>query len=343
MEVEDGEDGASAGRVGGGTDAAPARPASAGAIQQMMVAFERGHQARGGVPGGGSTDDAAGSGSEGQQGSGTHLAGQVAVAGDGALVNIGKERKRAKKGTGSSASVQDIARRVREWGIQKPPRANHSAWNYAFKYKNPPKNNPAGYEHQALCSLCLQAKNLERATIKLGKSDSPTALMQHLHAVHPEAHQECWELEEQRNPAKNPVAVQLRRSPRKHSSNSHATSHVDTVRASLSKLFEHVAPSSSQSQASSQEHAASGAAPARTQGLHAHMHTVQAASAANKEPDPRWQDFLATFHSVSGQVVTAKRASLHPSTVTLLVFLHEAIPGGIEREAYEIIEGAMSR
>ena len=27
MEVEDGEDGASAGRVGGGTDAAPARPA----------------------------------------------------------------------------------------------------------------------------------------------------------------------------------------------------------------------------------------------------------------------------------------------------------------------------
>ena len=85
----------------------------------------------------------------------------MAVAGDGALVNIGKERKRAKKGTGSSASVQDIARRVREWGIQKPPRANHSAWNYAFKYKNPPKNNPAGYEHQALCSLCLQAKNLE--------------------------------------------------------------------------------------------------------------------------------------------------------------------------------------
>ena len=45
--------------------------------------------------------------------------------------------------------------------------------------------------------------------------------------------------------------------------------------------------------------------------------------------------------SVAGQVVTAKRARLDPSTVTLLVFLHEAIPGGIEREAYEIIEGAM--
>jgi hypothetical protein len=47
--------------------------------------------------------------------------------------------------------------------------------------------------------------------------------------------------------------------------------------------------------------------------------------------------------SVAGQVVTAKRARLDPSTVTLLVFLHEAIPGGIEREAYEIIEGVMSR
>ncbi len=41
----------------GGTDAAPARPASADAIKQMMVAIERGHQAGGAVPGGGSTDD----------------------------------------------------------------------------------------------------------------------------------------------------------------------------------------------------------------------------------------------------------------------------------------------
>ena len=45
--------------------------------------------------------------------------------------------------------------------------------------------------------------------------------------------------------------------------------------------------------------------------------------------------------SVAGQVVTAKRARLDPSTVTLLVFLHEAIPGGIEREAYEIIDAAI--
>ena len=94
---------------------------------------QRSDQTCGGVPGGGSTDDAAGSSSEGQQGSGTYLAGQVAVAGDGALVNIGKAHDRAKKGTGSSASVLDIARRVREWGIQKPPRVKHSACRWAFK------------------------------------------------------------------------------------------------------------------------------------------------------------------------------------------------------------------
>ena len=45
--------------------------------------------------------------------------------------------------------------------------------------------------------------------------------------------------------------------------------------------------------------------------------------------------------SVADQVVTVKRARLHPSTVTLLVFQHEAIPGGIERESYKIIEAAM--
>ena len=211
-------------------------------------------------------------------------------------MNIGKARKLAKKGTGSSVSVQDMARRVREWGIHKPPSAKHSAWRWAFKYKSPIRHNPAGYEHQALCSLCLQAKDLERATMKLGKSDSPTALMQHLQTVHPEAYTECLKLQEHRkNPVKNPVNVQVRRSPRKHSSSSQTTSHVDAVRTSLSKMFEHVAPSSRQRQASSQEHASPGAAPARTEGLHAHMSMIQAASAVNKGPDPRWQDLLATF------------------------------------------------
>ena len=45
--------------------------------------------------------------------------------------------------------------------------------------------------------------------------------------------------------------------------------------------------------------------------------------------------------SVAGQVVTAKRASLDPETVTLLVLLHEAIPGGIEREACAVIDASI--
>jgi len=52
-------------------------------------------------------------------------------------------------------------------------------------------------------------------------------------------------------------------------------------------------------------------------------------------------DSVERLFSVAGQVVTAKRACLDPSTVTLLVFLHETIPGGIERESYEIIESAL--
>ena len=90
MEVDDGEDGASAGRGEGGDDApaahaspfehaaAPARPASASAITAIVLALgdaasaeqQRGDQARGGAAGGGSTHDAAGAGVEGQQGSG---------------------------------------------------------------------------------------------------------------------------------------------------------------------------------------------------------------------------------------------------------------------------------
>ena len=47
--------------------------------------------------------------------------------------------------------------------------------------------------------------------------------------------------------------------------------------------------------------------------------------------------------SLAGQVlVTAKRARLDPTTVTLVVFLHEAIPRGVEREAYDIIEAALA-
>ncbi len=123
---------------------------------------------------------------------------------------------------------EEILRRVREWGIQRPLSARNSAWRWAFKYASPPRHDPAGYEHQALCSLCLQAQDLEKATIKLGKNCTH-ALIQHLRRMHPVAYAEYAALHAQRkkpvkkekNPVKNPrgrpvgwrqnpIAVQVR-------------------------------------------------------------------------------------------------------------------------------------
>ena len=56
---------------------------------------------------------------------------------------------------------------------------------------------------------------------------------------------------------------------------------------------------------------------------------------------PKTKDAGAAHGTSAGQIVTAKRANLHPSTVTLLVFLHEAIPGGIQREVLSIIEDSI--
>ena len=50
---------------------------------------------------------------------------------------------------------------------------------------------------------------------------------------------------------------------------------------------------------------------------------------------------LSTNKQHTLSLVTVKRNRLHPSSVTLLVFLHEAIPGVIEREARAIIQDKM--
>jgi hypothetical protein len=205
MEVEDGEDGALAGRGEGDADApdaAPARPASASAITAIVLALgdaaragqQRGDQALGGVPGGGSTDDAAGLSSEGQQDSGTHLAGQVAVARHHYTVDCDQE--------------VDTYRTI------------------------------AGHQFNE------------------GKFDVKANILK------------WWKLHAVRFPY-------------------------------LSRL----------------------------------ARRYLAMTATN--------DSVERLFSVAGQVVTAKRACLDPSTVTLLVFLHETIPGGIERESYEIIESAL--
>ena len=141
--------------------------------------------------------------------------------------------------------------------------------------------------------------------------------MQHLQTIHPEAYAECWKLEEQRNnPAKNPVTVQVRRSPRRHSSmagHQFNQGKLD-VKANILMWWK----------------------------LHAMRFPYLSRLARRYLAMPATSASVERLFSVSGQVVTAKRARLDPSTVTLLVFLHEAIPGGIQRESYEIIVAALA-
>ena len=59
-------------------------------------------------------------------------------------------------------------------------------------------------------------------------------------------------------------------------------------------------------------------------------------------PAIKFSASVERLFSVAGQIVSARRASLHPDTVTLLVFLHEAIPGRIEREAAVLIQESLT-
>ena len=71
-------------------------------------------------------------------------------------------------------------------------------------------------------------------------------------------------------------------------------------------------------------------------------HDTSDSAAAQVAEDEGAPPHPPSAFSVAGQIVTAKRARLHPDTVTLLVFLHEAIPGGIEREAADIIQESLT-
>jgi len=263
----------------------------------VKAAAEEG-AAQGGSAGGGSQEATGAQGEEGVIARGTHLAtSNMHVDGDQVACNlqsVGSVRSNAAKGKAikETVSITEMARRVKMWGITKPQNAKHSVWKWGFKYAHPPIG-PAAFHNQALCALCL-VTDLGVATVKLGKDNSPSALVTHLQHAHPKEYAVMWQMEQQR---KTPAQVS-RTSPRKRAAGSQvpgAHGHVNSVRSSLDALF---------------GGAASGQAPAQ---VHAPV-------------------------SAARMGLLAKRASLHPSTVTLLVFLHEVIPGGIQREALSIIE-----
>ncbi len=299
--------------------AASKRPKSVADIVQLVLdkaAAEEGAP-QGGSAGGGSQKAAEEEGEEGAIADGTHLA-----TGN---MDVGTvRRKTSKKDKKENVLITEMARRVRNWGIDKPQNAQHSAWTWGFKYARPPKC-AGGFQNHALCALCL-VDDLGAATVKLGKDNSPSALVTHLQYSHPEEYQQMWAMEQNRKAPAQPS----RSSPRKRPASEvpGAQGHVDTVRSSLNTLFSGVVSR----HAPESVHAPMSTNPA---GLRSHWAPVESQAEVNRRPDSASVERL---FSVAGQVVTAKRNSLHPSTITLLVFLHEAIPGVIEREVRAIIQ-----
>jgi hypothetical protein len=66
----------------------------------------------------------------GTSGQGTRIAGEVSVSVAGELESVARRRQStAKLAKKSSLEVRNMARRVTNWGIVKPKRAVHTAWN----------------------------------------------------------------------------------------------------------------------------------------------------------------------------------------------------------------------
>ena len=134
------------------------------------VAAEKGAP-QGGSAGVGSQKAAEAEGEEGAIADGTHLA--------TGHMDVGTVRRKAsKQDKKENVLITEMARRVRDWGIDKPQNAQNCVWTWGFKYKNPPKC-AAGFQNHALCAICL-VDNLGSATVKLGKDNSPSALATHL-------------------------------------------------------------------------------------------------------------------------------------------------------------------
>jgi hypothetical protein len=259
--------------------AAPKRPKSAEDIVQLVLdkaAAEEG-ASQGGSAGDGSQKAAEAEGEEGAIADGTHLA-----TGN---MDVGTVRRKAsKQDKKENVLITEMARRVRNWGIAKPQNAQHCVWTWGFKYKNPPKCE-VGFQNRALCAMCL-VDHLGAATVKLGKDNSPLALVTHLQYSHPAEYEQMWAMEQKRKAKAHPS----RSSPRKRPTSlvPGAQGHVDAVRLSMNTLFSgvvsHHAPESVRAPMS-----------ANPAGLRSHWAPVESQAEVNRRPDPRWVDSLVSL------------------------------------------------
>ena len=142
-----------------------------------------------------------------------------------------------------------------------------------------------GFQNHVLCSMCL-VDNLGAVTVKLGKDNSPSALVTHLQYSHPEEYKQMWAMEQKHKAPAQPS----RSSPRKQHASEvpGAQGHVHVVRSSLNTLFSGVVTR----HAPESVHAPMSANPAD---LRSHWAPVESQAEVNLGPDPRWVDSLVAL------------------------------------------------
>ena len=130
--------------------------------------------------------------SAGQESTDSNTVSVVSTAADTHVVHgcntVTAERQNVNQSKKKTQQAELIKRQISEWGLKKPSSARNKVWDQAFKYDKCPKGTPNGWEHHALCNVCLR-ENVGNAVVKLGNSDSPQALV--LHFL--QHHKEEWE------------------------------------------------------------------------------------------------------------------------------------------------------
>ena len=82
-----------------------------------------------------------------------------------------------------SVPADEISRRMQS-GLHQPG-AQSKVSNHAFKYIKCPTKTVNGWEHHAICAICLK-NDISNATVKLRSNDSTTPLVEHFMVHHKE-------------------------------------------------------------------------------------------------------------------------------------------------------------